>query len=286
VRSGKPSRTAQFVAFNRALSTLAPQVPGFSDPLAVEFLPEGWQRRVERVKASLEKRPGKSPYPFYVRAGNCVVNQLRTVVLDRAIAAARDVPQLVILGAGFDARAWRLDGLAETLVFEVDHPATQAVKRERVGARAPKAREVRFVSIDFQRDDLAAALERAGFEAARRTCWVWEGVTMYLWPEVVAENLRVFAALSGGGSRIAFTYMGKDRGRVRRSVFLALLGEPVRSAFSPAEMMETAALCGWATVADSGIEDWLRDLAPDLRLTRRQAGLQWFERILVAEKTS
>jgi methyltransferase (TIGR00027 family) len=276
MRSGKPSRTAQFVAFNRALGNLAPEVPGFSDPLAIEFLPENWRKRIPR-------KPG---YPIGVRRGNCVVNQFRTVVLDRAIVSAGRLPQLVILGAGFDSRAWRLPGLEETAVFEVDHPATQALKRERASAMRAKAREVHFVATDFRHNDLAARLVDAGYDADRPAFWLWEGVTLYLRPAEVAANLATFAALSAPGSRLALTYLRKDRGRTRRSIFLALMGEPVRSAYAPAELAEAAKACGWAAMSDSGIEDWLRDLTPEMRLTRRQVGLQWLERILVAEKSS
>jgi len=286
MRSEKPSRTAQFVAFNRAVSTLAPDVPGFSDPVAAAFLPEDWRNRLERIERSLAAKPGKSPYPFWVRRGNCVVNQFRTVVLDRAILSALPVPQLVILGAGFDSRAWRLEGLENTTVFEVDHPATQALKRERAGKRAAKARDVRFVPTDFRHGDLARVLQSAGYDAQRPAFWLWEGVALYLRPAEVAANLAVFASLSAAGSRLALTYLNKDRGRTRGSVFLALLGEPIRSAYSPSEMAEAAKACQWAVTADSGIEDWLRDLTPGMRLTRRQASLQWLERISVAEKSS
>jgi hypothetical protein len=109
MRSGKPSRTAQMVAYCRALSTVAPQVPGFSDPFAAEFLPEKWRKWIERSRQATAARPGKSPYPFWVRRGQCLVNEFRTLVLDRAIVPAE--PQLVVLGAGFDSRAWRLDAL-------------------------------------------------------------------------------------------------------------------------------------------------------------------------------
>ena len=226
------------------MSTLAPEVPGFSDPLAVEFLPEGWRKRIIKTKQSLVANPGKSPYPIWVRRGNCVVNQFRTVVLDRAIISAMPVAQLVILGAGFDSRAWRLDGVEDTTVFEVDHPGTQALKQERAVAWPARARQVRFVATDFRHDDLAAALQAAGYDANRPTFWLWEGVAMYLRPAEIATNLAAFAALSAPGSRLALTYLSKDRGRTRRSVFLALMGEPVRSAYSPRELTEAAEACG------------------------------------------
>jgi methyltransferase (TIGR00027 family) len=285
MRSGKPSRTAQFIAYNRALGNLAPQVPGFSDPLAADFLPDNWKRKIERTRRSLAGKPAKSPYPFWLR-GMGLFNQFRTVVLDRAIAAAAPVAQLVILGAGFDTRAWRLDALANTTVFEVDHPDTQALKRARAAAIPAKARQVRFVATDFRRDEMAASLRAAGYDVSRPAFWLWEGVTMYLRPEAVAANLEALAALSAPGSHLALTYLSKDRGRVPRSIFLALLGEPVRSAYTPARIADLAKAYGWACTADSGIEDWLRELTPGLRLTKRQAGLQWFERIWVAEKSS
>ena len=198
MRSEKPSRTAQFVAYNRALGNLAPQVPGFSDPLAAEFMPEKWRAKIRRTQAKLSAHPAKSPYPFWLR-GMGLFNQFRTVVLDRAIAAAGPIAQLVILGAGFDTRAWRLDAVAETTVFEVDHPATQAVKTERAAAVPPKARQVRFVATDFHRQDMAKSLLAAGYDAQQPAFWLWEGVTMYLRPEAVAANLDTLATLSAPG---------------------------------------------------------------------------------------
>jgi len=278
MRPGKPSRTAQFVAYNRALGNLAPHVPGFSDPMAAEFLPDNWKAKIRRTQAALSANPKKSPYPFWLR-GMGLFNQFRTVVLDRAIAAAGPITQLVILGAGFDTRVWRLDALAHATVFEVDHPSTQALKRERAAAIPAKARQVRFVATDFHQDDVAAALRAAGYDAGRPAFWLWEGVAMYLRPEAVAASLASFAALSAPGSYLAMTYLSKDRRRTPRSLFLAVLGEPVRSAYCPVEIADLGKTCGWTCTADAGIEDWLRDLTPSLRLTKRQAGLQWFERI-------
>lgn len=283
MRSGKPSRTAQFIAYHRALGNLAPRVPGFADPLAAKFLPDRWAAKIERTRRSLAGKPGKSPYPFWLR-GMGLFNQFRTVVLDRAITGAAPVEQLVILGAGFDTRAWRLDALRETTVFEVDHPDTQAVKRKRAAGMLAKARDVRFVGVDFHLDEMAASLRAAGYDVNRPGFWLWEGVTMYLRPDAVAASLDAMAALSAPGSHLALTYMSKDQGRIPRSLFLVLLGEPVRSAYSPAEIAELADTHGWRCISDTGIGDWLRELTPGLRLTRRQTGLQWFERILVAEK--
>ncbi len=281
VRQGKPSRTAEFVAFHRALGTLAPRVPGFSDPFASPFLPAKWQEKVHKAAAELASGSRKSPYPFWQRSMG-VFNQFRTVILDRAIMSAQPPEQLVILGAGLDSRAWRLDCLKDAVVFEVDHPSTQAWKRERCAAIPYKAKDVRFVAMDFKRDQLAPLIRRAGFDPSKRSFWLWEGVTMYLAPEEVAANLSAFAGLSVPASRIALTYLRKKNGRTPRSLFLALLGEPVRSAFAPAELIGLAKRHGWRPMSDTSICDWLKE-TPDLRLTRRRVGLQWLESIWIGE---
>lgn len=286
MRSGKMSRTAQFVAFNRALGTLAPQVPGFSDPIAVELLPAHWQKRVEKARRSLAQRPGRSPYPFLFTLwfrGMGIFNQFRTVVLDQALTQALPIEQIVILGAGLDSRAWRLDGLKATTIFEVDHPATQAWKCECSRHLLHKAKEVRFVATDFQEETLGPLLRDAGFDLGQRTFWLWEGVTMYLRPEEVTKNIAMLTSLSAKGSHLALTYMRKVNGRVPRSLYLALLGEPQHSGYSPDEIASLLAAHGWVTESDSGIEDWLRQMTPGLKLTRRQVGLQWFERIWAGE---
>src|SRR4029450_2904655 len=77
----------------------------------------------------------------------------RTVVIDDAIRAAAS-PQLVILGAGLDGRAWRMPELARVSVFEVDHPDSQRDKRARVSSLEQCAREVRFVPVDFEHGNL------------------------------------------------------------------------------------------------------------------------------------
>lgn len=282
MRQGKRSRTAEFVALNRALGNLAPLVAGFSDPVAARFLPERWQKRVDHARVLLDTGARKSPYPRWQRAMG-VVLQFRTVVLDRAIAASGPVEQLVILGAGLDSRAWRMDCLRNAVVFEVDHPASQAVKRERSAAVPFQAKDVRFVPMDFERDVLSVRLENAGFDTRRATFWLWEGVTMYLRPEDVSATLEAAARLSPPESHIALTYLRKKNGRTPRSLFLALLGEPVRSAFESAEMTELARSHGWRLASDITVEDWLKE-SPALKLKRRYVGLQWLESIWIGER--
>lgn len=191
----------------------------------------------------------------------------------------------MILGAGLDSRAWRMEALKNTIVFEVDHPASQAWKRERalrLSARgiSPKATDLRYVAVDFERERLAPLLQSAGFDALKATFWLWEGVVMYLRPDAVDASLAAFAALSAPGSRIALTYLRKRNGRVPRALLLALFGEPLRSAFTSREMTELARSHSWRVESDTTIDDWLRE-TPGLKLRRRQVGLQWLESIWI-----
>src|SRR6266576_3103389 len=87
----------------------------------------------------------------------------RTIAIDDAVRK-RHSPQLVILGAGLDGRAWRMTELAGADVFEVDHPASQQDKRERAGDLRPLARSLRYVPVDFTRDRLDVALAAAGHQ--------------------------------------------------------------------------------------------------------------------------
>jgi methyltransferase (TIGR00027 family) len=117
--------------------------------------------------------------------------------------------QLVILGAGYDARAYRFEALkAGVMVFEVDHPATQAVKLKKVAAifGAPPA-HVTYVAIDFDRQSLADRLCACGYDERRKTLFIWQGVTFYLTAQAVDDTLAFVAGHSGPGSSIIFDYM-------------------------------------------------------------------------------
>jgi methyltransferase (TIGR00027 family) len=284
VRKGRGSSTAQFVALNRALGSLAPTVPGFGDPIAEHFLNDRWRKKVSNMRVALAAGRRKSPYPFWFR-GMGVFNQFRKVVLDEALQQAVPFEQLVVLGAGLDGRAWSLPGLESSIVFEVDHPETQQWKRDRARGTKLLAREVRFVGMDFIEDDLATKLGEAGYDPKNSSFWLWEGVTMYLSPSDNAKTLEAVARLSSSGSHLAMTYMAKKNGKLPRSWFLAFLGEPVRSAYTVEELAQAVAASGWVTESNNGIEDWINRLTPALDLTEEKVGLQWGERIWVGRRS-
>jgi hypothetical protein len=116
-----------------------------------------------------------------------------------------EVTQFVILGAGFDTRAFRLpDGLT-VRAFEVDSSETQMVKRETLRRAGIDLSAVTFVAADFEKDDWLACLVEAGFAPGEPTLFLWEGVTMYLDREAVEGSLRKIAS-TAQGSVVAFDY--------------------------------------------------------------------------------
>ncbi len=283
MRQGRPSNTAQYVAFNRALGNLAPEVKGFSDPVARNFLPARWQRLISKK----EKNNDHSPYPFWVSHGMAVFNQFRTVVLDDAIDLDQPSPQLVILGAGMDGRAYRLNCLQNTIVFEVDHPNTQKLKKQRSEGLLPASREIRHVGMDFSRDDLIEKLIENGHDPLIPTFWLWEGVTMYLDISDIRETMTALANVSAPGSRLALTYMDKVEfsfgQKISITLFGIMTGEPMCSSFTMTEIDHLADYTGWETISNTGIADWKEELASNISLSRKDVGFQWDERIWVGQ---
>jgi methyltransferase (TIGR00027 family) len=114
---------------------------------------------------------------------------------------------LVILGAGYDARAYRFD-LAGVNVFEVDHPATQADKLAKLQAIFGNVPEhVTYVPVDFNTQNLEARLLESGYDPRRKTLFIWQGVSMYLTADAVDATLAFVVNCSGAGSAIVFDYL-------------------------------------------------------------------------------
>jgi len=209
VRPDRPSHTAEMVASWRALEALLPADGRIvSDPHARAFLGPGRGRVLDLV----ERLPGRARAALARRADRFLQGSMSFVLarhraIDDLLAArAGEQEQVVLLGAGYDSRSVRLAApLGEVPLFEVDHPATAGRKEALAGAAfagRPRARTVP-VTVDFQRESIEERLAAAGFEGGRLTTWVWEGVTMYLDAEAVAETLDMVRRLSAPGSLLA-----------------------------------------------------------------------------------
>ena len=210
MKQGIPSITAEAVTALRAAESLRPENERVCyDPLAREFIGTRFRLLVNSgflrmVALWVVERlvPGL--------AGD-IIGRVRYIddYLREGIAAGID--QLVILGAGYDSRAYRFDGLdGKVKVFEVDHPATQKVKMAKVKKIfGSLPGNVAYVPIDFEREKLDRLFE-SGYEKNLKTCFIWEGVTMYLTPQAVDDTLTFVANNSGKDSCIIFDYLFKS----------------------------------------------------------------------------
>lgn len=257
MRANIPSGTASYVATLRGLGTLLPPAARLiDDPWGAEWTGHGRLRRLGVAMPAAARWLARPAWRWLLYM------QVRTFVLDRAIAgfAESGGRQLVLLGAGLDARALRLRQLG-LRVFEVDHPATQKAKRPLVGDAAT------LVACDFEHDAvrlLPARLAEAGYQPGEPGCVIWEGVTMYLSEVAIEETFAMLRELLFGGSVLAFTYFSLDRLRsttwLDRSIrrYVARRGEPWRFGWDPPAFPEWLLTRGFALEHD----DTIATLAP------------------------
>jgi methyltransferase (TIGR00027 family) len=257
------SRTAQFVALYRALESVGPRAR-LHDPYAARFLSPSLARAV-RVARFAPLGALLTGYADLRAPGARTSAIARTLYIDDVAraAAAAGIRQLVVLGAGFDCRAHRLPELRDAVVYEVDRADTQQHKRVLLGDDARN--DVRYVAIDFLRDDVASALAGAGWDAARPSLFIWEGVTNYLTGPAVLGVLS-WIGRAAPGSRVVFTYVhaGVLDGSVaflggpRILANVRSFGEPWTFGVRPDEIAPFVARAGLTLVDDCGADEYRR----------------------------
>jgi methyltransferase (TIGR00027 family) len=213
--AGQPSRTSILVAAARAFGAREPD-PSVRNPdyLAERLLGPAERQLISEhpIIAALEEDYEQARQTMEV-AGVSNMMLARTRFIDEHLerAVANGATQVVIMGAGFDTRAWRFQALLkDTKVFEVDYHSTQEFKKRRVSevlSGAPP--NLVFVEVDFKRDTLADVLRGAGFQPGQKTFFIWEGVIMYLSENAVRETLRTVATLSPPGSSLVMDFTGR-----------------------------------------------------------------------------
>jgi methyltransferase (TIGR00027 family) len=282
------SRTAVLVDQGRAVAHGRTAPGRFADPTALPLLRAEERVVVDQVRDGLVPQgwAARMEYEMVRACGELMVP--RTVAIDDAIREHR-TPQVVILGAGLDGRAWRMPELAGAAVFEVDQPASQQDKIAR--AAVLDGPPPHFVAVDFGQDRLGEALAAAGYRADRPTTWVWEGVVPYLTPAEVDTTLAAIAGCSAAGSRLIVNYQVPDlRLRVGRVVARLLTGasgrtdylrnEPWRSTWTPAALGRLLAGHGFTVTRD----DDLLALARALPMTVTRPGSLPNGRVVVSDR--
>jgi methyltransferase (TIGR00027 family) len=206
VEVGKPSRTSISSAARRALAA-RDYDPSVRNPdwLAEVFL--GATER-EMIAGDLVMKNLERDYRDAIKEQAFVYGQhhIRTRFFDERLqrALSRGAAQVVILGAGYDSRAYRMRQLLKDIrVFEVDYGPTQEYKKLRVQEIfGCLPAHVSYVSIDFTREKLGDVLVKAGYRPDRMTFFIWEGVTYYIPEEAIRSTLRFVATESASGSAI------------------------------------------------------------------------------------
>jgi methyltransferase (TIGR00027 family) len=282
MHADRPSTTASYVAMGRALAHARGNVRTFSDPFALRLLPDNYRVVTERCIRGEWPRSGREAFLHYIARQTEKLMGPRTAEIDDALRALPAGHQLVLLGAGLDARAYRMTELAGSIAFEVDHPATQAYKRRQTEGWQPVVRELRHVPVDFTREKMSDALERAGHRTDVPTAWVFEGVISYLVPRDVEASIQAIAERSAPGSRLIATY--NEPSRVRKTLdrvsgLTRRIGEPQHAVYRPEEMKALLAAHGLVVVSDrDGLQRASRWAPP------RWRGWFRFHHVVVADR--
>jgi methyltransferase (TIGR00027 family) len=249
------SRTAEIVCFFRAVEQQRPaHVRVVDDALAARLLPPHLKALAALgvTRHLLDRTPSFGPGGLqrYVAARHRVMDEL----LVRFAGSASG--QVVILGAGLDTRAWRFGPEHPGVpFFEVDFPATQAEKRRRLGGDRVAGPGPVFTPVDFERDDVAVALVRAGLDPGRPSLFIWEGVTMYLTLDAIRATLARISAIAAAGSEVVFDAWTQPTASatawLRRAAGsgLGLIGEPLRCALDEDASRRVLLDTGWAAPA-------------------------------------
>ncbi|HVZ20551.1 MAG TPA: class I SAM-dependent methyltransferase, partial [Vicinamibacterales bacterium] len=224
------------------------------DPIAVPILGAEYAEQLKKTATKLNK-----PFSAALRAFVVARSRYAEDTLARAVAAG--ARQYVLLGAGLDTFAYR-NPHAGLRVFEVDHPATQAWKRERIAASGlTLPASATFVPVDFERQSLKDAIAASSFDRARPAFFSWLGVVPYLTVEAITATLR-FVGAGAIGTGIALDYGQPAESvpfteRIALSVLarrVAAAGEPFRSSFTPDAIERTVRDAGFTTIEDIGMD--------------------------------
>ena len=203
MRKNQTSMTAIGIAIVRGIEFEKPEGERLCyDPYARQFVSPflyNFVRFFDKIGYSEIKGPGVMG--FLAVRDRHIDEFLKTQIVE-------GISQLVILGAGLDSRAYRFEELKKIKVFEVDHPASQRNKLEKVKRILGKIPEhVTYVDIDFNTQSLESRLRECGYDETLRTLFIWQGVTQYLTFEAVDSTLSFIANHSNAGSSVIFDYM-------------------------------------------------------------------------------
>lgn len=246
MKADEASRTAESSAALRAIHFVHHGEPKiFEDTYAMGLTSRRWQRIIgNRLLYWLVNRD--SLYGWVHPVIGDLVARARYAEEQLESAVREGVSQYVLLGAGMDSFALRRTDLADSLtVFEIDHPATQKLKKKRIaeiGVSLPQSHF--FLPLDFEQESLAEVLSKSSFYPKAPAFFSWLGSVVYIEKGAVLQTLGDIASYAARGSRIVFTYCDPDplEGKPASEAFSRLLrathrrGEPMITGFHDEEI--------------------------------------------------
>lgn len=208
-----PSATAEVTALYRAIESLRPQSERICyDPYAARFISRPEHLKLLELLSSVPEKAVammEEVENFYPGVHNTILARVRYFDDFVRASAHEGIEQIVILGAGYDTRAYRIEELKTRIkIFEVDHPVTQKVKMEKIKEIFGGLPDyVMYVPVDLEIDDLGQRLIDHGYEGSQITLFVMEGLVYYIPPGIVDEILSFISKNSGRGSKVIFDYL-------------------------------------------------------------------------------
>jgi methyltransferase (TIGR00027 family) len=197
MKPNEPSRTALMIARQRAAHQVLDHGSILNEPFAMKILHEDEKDVLQFANA----HPLASIGRLFTAA--------RSRIAEDALSGAveRGIRQLVILGAGLDTFALRNPhGARQIRIYEVDHPATQGWKRQRLAeAQLTLPPGLKFVPVDFELNDFGEMLVGAGFQQNSPAFFTWLGVVPYLTQDAIGSTLDYMVSIQS--SEVVFDYV-------------------------------------------------------------------------------
>jgi methyltransferase (TIGR00027 family) len=281
-----PSQMAEGMAMQRFAESNKPEgericydpyAVHFINPKIIEFGIKHPEEAKIKVQAMEDHLPGlSSSIMARVRYFDDMVTE----------AIENGLEQLVILGAGYDTRAYRIEGLKEKVkVFEVDHPNTQNFKKEKITEIFGSLPDhVTYVPIDFETQKLELKLFENGYNESLKTLFIMEGLIMYIPPEAVDETLNFIVKNSGMGSQIIFDYYpesvvdGTTALAVGQNIrnFLIKMEEPLQFGIKEGTIEKFLSSYGFSKIKNLTSEDYKKAYFDGKNKNRDVCGLLYF----------
>jgi methyltransferase (TIGR00027 family) len=284
------SKTAEGIATLRYHESQRPEGERICyDPYAVHFIsPEilEWIAcNPDKAKARWEQRERILP-----GIDNSVIARVRYFDEFAKRSIEEGLEQLVILGAGYDSRSYRIEGLTKIKVFEVDHPAMQAAKIEKIRTIFGSLPDhVTYIPADLGRDDFGQKLLEMGYSHSKRTLFLMEGLLYYLPPEIVNKILLFISKNSGNGSAVIFDYYpqsvidGSCEQEVGRNLNNQLIqyGEPLQFGIEDGGVEAFLSLLGFSKIHNVTSVDYKRAYFHGINEGRPVCSLLYFAHAVV-----